>query len=72
MFLLMPMFAAKELAPTEDQGVIFGIVDAPANATIEQTLRFCRRRGQSFPKFPANRFHFSDHHSRRAVSAAWS
>src|SRR4051794_169614 len=37
MFVLMPSFASKELAPTEDQGVIFGIVDAPANSTIEAT-----------------------------------
>jgi multidrug efflux pump len=35
-FLQMSM-AAKELAPTEDQGVIFGIVQGSANATIEQT-----------------------------------
>jgi multidrug efflux pump len=37
----MLMFSAKELAPTEDQGVIFSpIVDAPANATIEETVRY--------------------------------
>jgi multidrug efflux pump len=37
----MLMFAAKELAPTEDQGVIFNpIVDAPANSTIDETLRY--------------------------------
>ena len=33
----MWMFSAEELAPTEDQGVIFGIVDAAANATLDQT-----------------------------------
>ena len=41
--LLIPMFmfAPKELAPTEDQGVIFSpMVDAPANATIDQTIRY--------------------------------
>ena len=26
-----------ELAPTEDQGVIFGIIDAAANSTLDQT-----------------------------------
>ncbi|MEX0324574.1 MAG: efflux RND transporter permease subunit [Puniceicoccaceae bacterium] len=27
--------SAKELAPTEDQGIIFGIVDSPSNTTLE-------------------------------------
>ena len=37
--LTIPMFkmAPKELAPAEDQSVVFGIVEAPANATIDQT-----------------------------------
>jgi multidrug efflux pump len=37
--LAVPMFilAPKELAPTEDQSIIFGIVEAPADATIDQT-----------------------------------
>jgi multidrug efflux pump len=41
--LIIPMFmfSPKELAPTEDQGVIFApMVDAPANATIDQTVRY--------------------------------
>ena len=35
----IPMFmmAPKELAPTEDQGVVLGMVEAPADATIDQT-----------------------------------
>ena len=37
--LKLSIVLESELAPTEDQGVIFGIVDAPANATIEQTPR---------------------------------
>ncbi len=38
--LCLPMFkfSAADLAPSEDQGIIFGIVDGPANATVEQTL----------------------------------
>ncbi|HET6338368.1 MAG TPA: efflux RND transporter permease subunit [Polyangiales bacterium] len=37
----MIMFSGKELAPTEDQGVIFSpIVDAPSNSTIDETLRY--------------------------------
>ena len=37
--LTIPMFAMSpvELAPPEDRGVIFGIVDASANATLDQT-----------------------------------
>ena len=26
----------KELAPAEDQGVLFGIVNTPANSTLDQ------------------------------------
>jgi multidrug efflux pump len=32
------LFSPKELAPNEDQGVVFGAIDVPANATIEQLL----------------------------------
>jgi len=32
----MYMFASKELAPTEDQGFLFGAVQTDANATIDQ------------------------------------
>ncbi|MCU0783475.1 MAG: efflux RND transporter permease subunit [Verrucomicrobia bacterium] len=37
--LSIPLFimAPKELAPTEDQGIVFGIVEAAADATIDQT-----------------------------------
>jgi multidrug efflux pump len=37
--LAIPMFilAPKELAPTEDQSIVFGIVEAAADATIDQT-----------------------------------
>ena len=36
--LVMFQFSPRELAPTEDQGVIFGVVNTPANSTIEQLL----------------------------------
>ncbi len=32
----MYMFSPAELAPNEDQGVVFGAIDVPANATLEQ------------------------------------
>ena len=40
--LTVPMFRMSpgELAPAEDQGVIFGIVEAPSNATIDETMRY--------------------------------
>ncbi|HXS19237.1 MAG TPA: efflux RND transporter permease subunit, partial [Polyangiaceae bacterium] len=36
----MYMFAPKELAPTEDQGVLFSVLDVPANATLEQLVPY--------------------------------
>jgi multidrug efflux pump len=56
-FLKMSM-SAKELAPTEDQGVIFGIVNAPANATIESTSAFADAAGKIFMDFPQSEFVF--------------
>jgi multidrug efflux pump len=38
LFALSP----RELAPTEDQGVIFGIVDTPANSTLDQVTQSTR------------------------------
>src|SRR5205085_12513593 len=35
-----------ELAPIEDQGVIFGIMTAPANATIDDTIRYADAAGE--------------------------
>jgi multidrug efflux pump len=34
------MFSQRELAPTEDQGFFFGIVQASANSTLDQTKLF--------------------------------
>ncbi|MEO7723343.1 MAG: efflux RND transporter permease subunit, partial [Chthoniobacterales bacterium] len=58
MFFLLQSFASKELAPTEDQGVIFGIVNAPANSTIEQTAAFADAAGKVFNSFPQTDFTF--------------
>ena len=38
----MFMFSPKELAPTEDQGVVFGILTCAANATADQKTAFGR------------------------------
>src|SRR5277367_7109662 len=54
--LLIPMFnmawQAKEPAPNEDQGVIFGALDTPPDASIEQTSFYADSVGRSFMKVP--------------------
>lgn len=61
-FLCLPMFIlssmSKELAPAEDQGVIFGIVDAPANLAIEETSRFTEQANKAFFSFPETDYTF--------------
>ena len=48
----------NELAPKEDQSVIFGIVTAPANATIDDTSRYADAAGKIFQSVPDTRFTF--------------
>jgi multidrug efflux pump len=50
--------SARELAPTEDQGVIFGILDAPANATLDQTSIFAAEANRIFRYIPETDFTF--------------
>jgi multidrug efflux pump len=52
------MMSPKELAPTEDQGVVFGIVDAAANATLDQTSRNTAAANQVLMSVPEARFTF--------------
>ncbi|MFZ5774981.1 MAG: efflux RND transporter permease subunit [Thermodesulfobacteriota bacterium] len=58
--LAIPMFRMSpvELAPNEDQGVIFGILDAPANATLDQTSRFAAAVNDVFMAIPETNFTF--------------
>jgi multidrug efflux pump len=58
MFIAIPKVAVKELAPTEDQGVIFGIMTAPANATIDDTIRYADAAGKVFHDIPDTKFTF--------------
>jgi len=51
-------FTPKELAPAEDQGVIFGIVDAPADATLDQTSKFAAAAEKVFKGEPETDFVF--------------
>lgn len=52
--LMVPlyMFSSQELAPTEDQGVVFGIVQAAPNATLDQTRLFASVYGDAMRSFP--------------------
>jgi multidrug efflux pump len=48
----MYMFSAKELAPTEDQGVVFGTIDVPANSTMEGLTPFTEQVFDAFKSTP--------------------
>jgi len=54
LFVLSP----KELAPEEDQGVIFGIVEGPANYTVEETSRYAEYANDVFFSFPETNYTF--------------
>jgi multidrug efflux pump len=46
------MFSQKELAPAEDQSFIFGIIQASANSTIEQTKIFASQIEKVYRSLP--------------------
>jgi multidrug efflux pump len=46
------LFSQKELAPIEDQGVVFGIVQASANSTLDQTKLFATEIHEVYKSFP--------------------
>ena len=52
----MYLFSPPELAPQEDQGVIFGIMVPPANATLEQASYFSQKATDVF-MLPPEREH---------------
>src|SRR5216117_4040374 len=58
--LTIPMFkmSKHELAPVEDQGVIFGFIDSPANATVDQLQPYADAAGKVFHSFPETNFSF--------------
>ena len=56
--VLFYQMSPKEPAPTEDQGVIFGVMTAPANATIDDTIRYADAAGKIFLDVPDTRFTF--------------
>jgi multidrug efflux pump len=56
--LVMFAMSPRELAPTEDQGVIFGIVDTPANSTLDQVEQSTRLVKDAALSLPEARFTF--------------
>jgi multidrug efflux pump len=52
--LIVPMylFSPQELAPNEDQGVIFGAIDVPPNATLEQLMPYTAAADKIFQSTP--------------------
>ncbi len=52
--LMVPfyLFSQRELAPTEDQGVVFGIVQASPNSTLDQTKLFTTQIHDVYRSFP--------------------
>jgi multidrug efflux pump len=52
--LIVPfyMFSQRELAPKEDQSVVFGIVQASANSTLDQTRLYASEIEKVYRSFP--------------------
>jgi multidrug efflux pump len=52
--LMIPfyMFSQRELAPVEDQGVVFGVVQSSPNATLDQTKLFTSEIYNVYHAFP--------------------
>jgi multidrug efflux pump len=46
------MFSGHELAPTEDQSIVFGIVQASPNSTLDQTTLFTNQVDKVYQSFP--------------------
>jgi multidrug efflux pump len=52
--LMIPfyMFSQRELAPSEDQGVVFGVIQAAPNSTIDQTNMYTKEVYNVYHSFP--------------------
>ncbi len=52
--LIVPfyMFSQRELAPAEDQGVVFGVIQSSANSTLDQTNLFTSQVYDVYHSFP--------------------
>lgn len=58
--MCFPLYSmsSKELAPVEDQGVIFGIVDAQANSTVDQSSHYGKQVNEAFMSIDETDFTF--------------
>jgi len=56
--VLMFQNSVKELAPAEDQGVIFGIVNTPANSTLDQLAVSVKEVNRTLMEIPETGFTF--------------
>jgi multidrug efflux pump len=52
--LMVPfyMFSQRELAPSEDQGVVFSILQTSSNSTLDQTKMFAEQVAEVYRSFP--------------------
>ncbi|MBX3228630.1 MAG: efflux RND transporter permease subunit [Labilithrix sp.] len=48
----MYMFSPAELAPNEDQGGVFGALEVPANASLEQVVAYSKQVEEKFEAVP--------------------
>ena len=46
------LFSQRELAPSEDQGVLFSILQTSANSTLDQTKMFAEQVAEVYRSFP--------------------
>ncbi|MBA3849430.1 MAG: multidrug efflux protein [Opitutus sp.] len=60
--LIFPLFIlssmSTELAPTEDQGVVFSVLNTPANSNIDQSSKFAARVNDVYFNVPEAEFSF--------------
>jgi multidrug efflux pump len=56
--VLMFQMSVKELAPVEDQGVIFGVVNTPANSTLDQLTVSTREVNRTLMEIAETQFTF--------------
>jgi multidrug efflux pump len=54
LLLVIPfyMFSQRELAPNEDEGVVFAVIQGPADATLDQTNLFAQQMYDVYHSFP--------------------
>ncbi len=67
--LMIPfyMFSMRELAPAEDQGVVFGVIQAPPNSTIDQTNLFTKQVYDVYHSFPESESTFQITNAERRI-----